>query len=359
MKIGIATHPLLSNYGGILQNFALQQVLKKLGHEPVTIDFVPEYSVYKYVRSLCKTLLLLFIPWKRRPFVSYRAMGSRNAKVEDFCRKHITLTERVYRYMPDIVTCYNMKAVIVGSDQVWRARYNRYPGYIEDMFLRFVKESSVKKLAYAASFGIDEWDYLPEMTERCKGYAALFTSISVRESSGVVLCEKHLHVKAIEVLDPTLLLEQVDYEDVCSEVPRDTSRFMAAYILDISQGKRKMINDIARKKGLTVKYFSAHQNMKLSIEEWLAMFRDTKFVVTDSFHGTVFSILFNKPFLTIGNTSRGMARFHSLLNVFDLQNRLCEVGQEFAEVDKIDWEKVNGRRAELKAHSLDFLRILE
>ena len=89
------------------------------------------------------------------------------------------------------------------------------------------------------------------------------------------------------------------------------------------------------------------------------MFRDTKFVVTDSFHGTVFSILFNKPFLTIGNTSRGMARFHSLLNVFDLQNRLCEVGQEFAEVDKIDWEKVNGRRAELKAHSLDFLRILE
>lgn len=360
MKIGIATHPLLANYGGILQNFALQQTLRKLGHEPVTIDLIPEYPIYKYVRSLCKTLLLWFVPWKRRPFASYRAMTGRNAKIDGFCQKHIALTERVYRYTPDIVIRYGMEAVVVGSDQVWGARYNRYPGYMEDMFLCFVKEPEVKKLAYAASFGIDEWDYSPEMTERCKKYATQFAGISVRETSGVTLCEKYLHAKAVAVLDPTLLLEQEDYRQICSDIPRNVSRFMAVYILDLSQSKKKIVDYIARKKGLAVKYFSAHHNMKLSIEEWLAMFRDAEFVVTDSFHGTIFSILFNKPFFAIGNPGRGMARFHSLLNIFGLQDRLCEAGQEFADVAKeIDWEKVNGMREELKAYSLDFLRILE
>ncbi len=360
MKTGIVTHPLLTNYGGILQNFALQRVLRQLGHEPVTIDLVPEYPVYKYVRSLCKTLLLWFVPGKRRPFASYRTMADRNAKVVDFCRKHITLTERVRRYTPDIVARYGMEAVIVGSDQVWRARYNRYPGYMEDMFLRFVKEPDVKKLAYAASFGIDEWDYSPELTERCKEHAAQFAGISVREASGVALCEKHLQVQAVHVLDPTMLLDRAEYEQVCKEVPKETSRFMAVYILDLSQSKKKIAEHMAQEKGLAVKYFSAHHNMKLTIEEWLAMFRDAEFVITDSFHGTVFSILFNKPFLTIGNPGRGMARFHSLLNMFGLQDRLYQIGQEPAKADKkIDWEKVNGRRVEWKVRSLEFLRRLE
>ena len=90
------------------------------------------------------------------------------------------------------------------------------------------------------------------------------------------------------------------------------------------------------------------------------MFRDAEFVVTDSFHGTAFSILFNKPFLSIGNSGRGMARFHSLLDMFNLQNRLCEVGKESIDiVEPIDWEKVNNIRKQWKKRSLDFLKILD
>lgn len=360
MKVGIVTHPLLTNYGGILQNFALQQVLRKLGYDPITIDLVPDYSIYKYMCSLCKTLLLYFIPWKRRSFVSYRSKTRRNAAIESFCQKHIALTERVRRYRPDVVIHYGLQAVIVGSDQVWRARYNRYPGYMEDMFLNFVENPRVKKMAYAASFGIDEWDYTKETTERCRKLVQQFVGISVRERSGVALCDEYLHVKAVHVLDPTLLLEREDYEQICAEVPKDSSRFMAVYILDMSLGKREMVEHFARKKRLAVKYFSAHNNLKLSVEEWLSMFRDAEFVVTDSFHGTVFSIIFNKSFLSIGNSNRGMARFHSLLEMFGLEERLCKVGKELSEKDEeVDWEKVNGRRAEWKVRSLEFLRRLE
>lgn len=360
MKIGIATRPLLANYGGILQNFALQHILRKLGHEPITIDFIPRYSMYKYTRSLCKTLLLWFIPWKRRPFMSHKSIVERNGKIENFCRKYISLTTRVHRYSPDVVNLYDMNAVITGSDQVWRAKYNLYPGHLEDMFLHFVQESKVKKLSYAASFGIDEWDYSKKETEQCKNCAKQFIGISVRESSGVSLCKQHLQVMAVTVLDPTLLLDRQDYEQICAEIPLNTSRFMAVYVLDSSLAKQNMIEKIAQKKGLKVKYFSAHHNMKLSIEEWLSMFRDAEFVVTDSFHGTAFSILFNKPFLSIGNSGRGMARFHSLLDMFNLQNRLCEVGKESIDiVEPIDWEKVNNIRKQWKKRSLDFLKILD
>ena len=360
MKVGIATRPLLANYGGILQNFALQQILRKLGHEPITIDFIPQYSMYRYIRSLCKTLLLWFIPWKRRPFMSYKSFVGRNDKIENFCRKHITLTTRIYRYSPSVVSQFDINAVITGSDQVWRAKYNLYPGHLEDMFLRFVHDPKIKKLAYAASFGIDEWDYTPEETEQCKKYAQQFTGISVRESSGVILCEQYLQVKAVTVLDPTLLLDKEDYEQVCAEIPFNTSRFIAVYVLDSSLTKRKMIDEIARKKGLEVKYFSAHHNMELTIEEWLSMFRDAEFVVTDSFHGTVFSILFNKPFLSIANLGRGMARFHSLLGMFNLQDRLCKVGQNITDINEtIDWKKVNNLRKQWVERSLDFLKILD
>ncbi len=358
MKVGIATRPLLANYGGILQNFALQQALRKLGHDPITIDFIPQYTVYRYIRSLCKTLILWFIPWKRRPFVSYSTMADRNNDVDSFCRKYIVLTNKVHCYKNDLVDIYNMDAVITGSDQVWRAKYNLYPGHLEDMYLKFVHKENVKKLAYAASFGIDEWDYQSDMTIRCSNLAKRFIGISVREKSGVELCDKYLHVRAVTVLDPTLLLEREDYEAVCRKIPRDTSRFIAAYILDLSLSKRQLVEKIANEKGLSVKYFSAHHNIKLSIEEWIAMFRDSDYIVTDSFHGTVFSIIFNKPFMAIGNEGRGLARFHSLLDMFGLQDRIC-VRDKVQHVQKeIDWSVVNEKRKLMQTHSFDFLRLL-
>lgn len=359
MRIGIVTRPLLTNYGGILQNFALQQALRKLGHEPITIDFIPSYSLYRYLRSFCKTLLLWPIPWKRRPFVSYRRAAGRSSVIDNFCKKHITLTERVTCYIPMLVERYGMEAVITGSDQVWRAKYNLYPEYLKDMYLRFVRQSGVKKLAYAASFGIDVWDYSSKMTETCRRLVKEFTAISVREESAIAMCREYLDVEATEVLDPTLLLDKTEYEALCHNIPVDSSSFIAVYILDKSLAKLRYIQKIALQIDLPIKVFSAHHDMTLSIEKWLAMFRDAQYVVTDSFHGTVFSIIFNKPFWSIGNTVRGMARFNSLLALFGLQKRLCTLDMEYNVSSNIDWELVNEKRYLLQKKSFDFLNQLD
>lgn len=136
MKIGIVTQQLIGNYGGTLQNFALQQVLKRLGHDPITIDFIqPPISYFRYLLSICKSMVLFLIPNKRRPFAR-RLIPKRYAIMDSFVKKHIAVTRQVSSYTPDLIKEYGLEAMITGSDQVWRPRYNRI---LEDMFLRFLR----------------------------------------------------------------------------------------------------------------------------------------------------------------------------------------------------------------------------
>lgn len=357
MKIGIVTQPLHANYGGILQNYALQQVLKRLGHEPITIDYYWHTSRWIYLLSCIKTLLLYFIPKKRRKFNPYSITKrtERSLQNERFVRKYISITNPTRKYNNSIIKKYNLDALVTGSDQVWRPMYNPC---LKDMFLGFVKSNDVKKVAYAASFGTDLSEYTETQIKRCRKYAQKLNAISVRESSGVVLCRQYFEVDAIEVLDPTLLLNKEDYMAICESVPLDKNIFLAAYVLDIDDKKKAFIQDIANKLGLSVKFLSADNEATLSIEEWLAMFRDATYVITNSFHGSVFSIIFNKPFISIGNSHRGLSRFHSLLDKFNLYNRLVDettianipyINQE------INWTHVNENRNNLKSKSLNFL----
>jgi len=355
MKIGIVTQALLANYGGILQNFALQQALQRLGHDPVTIDFqVPRYSKFRYLLSCCKTALLWFVPGRRRPFTAY-PVQRRNADMEAFVRRSIATTRPVGRYTSDLVDEYGFEAVVTGSDQVWRPIYN---AYLEDMYLRFVVRPGVRKIAYAASFGVDRWEYTPEQTAASRAAASRLDAISVRERSGVELCRNYLGVEAAAVLDPTMLLDRADYERLCTDIPRAETPFMAVYVLEMKPWKRRYIDRIASERHLPIRFFSADRRQTLSIEQWLAMFRDAAFVVTDSFHGSVFSIIFNKPFISIGHGYRGMARFEALLGMFGLKDRLCllEEGRTPPSPGAIDWTAVNRARERMQAESFAFLR---
>jgi len=356
MRVGIVTMPLHSNYGGILQNWALQQIIKKLGHEPITIDYRSPYPLYMYFLSVVKTILLAPIPWRRRPLTLYHPVCRRNSIVDTFVKQHICMTTPIQRYSEELVSKYGLEVVITGSDQVWRAKYNSYDGYIEDMFLGFVKHSCVKRLAYAASFGIEKWDYSLQLTQKCRYLAQKMNAISVREKSGIYLCDKYLGVKAEHVLDPTLLLRKEDYEVLCNSIACNKETFLAAYILDMDLEKKIYIDKIANEKHCQVKCFSAHRNLSLSIEEWLSMFRDADYVVTDSFHGMVFSIIFNKPFIAIGNKSRGMARFCSLLEELKLDDRLITLQEQGKIFTPINWERVNLRLEELRCVSFSFLK---
>ncbi|MCC8089326.1 MAG: polysaccharide pyruvyl transferase family protein [Rikenellaceae bacterium] len=184
--------------------------------------------------------------------------------------------------------------------------------------------------------------------------------ISVREISAVQLCKHFLKTEAQLVLDPTLLLSPNAYEDLCVNIPSE--RGLLFYVLDISDNILNQIQTMGRE--LNVKTFTrkhsyswAHKKVYPGVEEWIAGFRDAHFVVTDSFHGTVFSIIFNKPFLTIYNPLRGNARLESLLNLFDLTRRLVVVDQltKGRMEDPIDWISVNKKINQLKKKSLDML----
>ncbi len=314
MKIAIVTLPFLNNYGGVLQNFALQETLKKLGHQPVTLDVViPKTPAWVYLCSWLKTLVLWFIPHKRRSFAKILRNECRSSFVESFIQRYIEKSRSSQNLNVGLLKEVGAQAVIVGSDQVWRPRYSRK---IKDMYLHFCKDSLVKRVAYAASFGVDTWEYTEKQTKECALLAKKFDSVSVREISGIELCEKKLGINATSVLDPTLLLEKEDYCVVCKDVLQIKFPILVAYILNVDEEKKKYCENLAKEKNLQLKFFSAEGNASLTIPEWLAMFRDASYVVTDSFHGTVFSIIFKKEFKCLVNETRGSARFETLLELY-------------------------------------------
>lgn len=203
---------------------------------------------------------------------------------------------------------------------------------------------------------MDYWEFTDEQTVACKKWIQQLDSVSVREASGIGLCKRYFNVDAKEMLDPTLLLDKEDYENVCKDVPKEEKSFVASYILDITPEKERFIRKIADEKGLTVKIFGADKKMKWSVEEWLSMFRDADYIVTDSFHGTVFSIIFNKSFISIGNPKRGISRFNSLLDKFGLQQCLLLEGNlEHGMLRDVDWTNTNRIRNEWKMQAFEFL----
>ena len=161
MNVGIVTQPLCANYGGILQNYALQQVLKRAGHTPITLDYLPSLPFGRYLLYAGKTMLCAFIPSMRHPLKPYRHFIKRAAEVEPFIHKNIDLTKTIADYSTKILKKYHINAVLVGSDQVWRYSWNSH--YIEDMYLAFAKDYPCLKIVYGASFGVENWDY-PEGT---------------------------------------------------------------------------------------------------------------------------------------------------------------------------------------------------
>ena len=363
MKIGILTQPLHANYGGLLQNYALQQTLIRLGHEVETIDWGGGSGLRAMLyRMKVQVLHALFPnrfpPLKYKPNDKEQAIIQRNTN--HFINTYINHTEAMHSYEEFVKQASKGKydAYVVGSDQCWRPCYN---AFLPSMFLDFVQDKQVKRIAYAASFGTDKWEFTPQQTAICAPLAKKFDMVSVREDSGVKLSEEHLGVNAVHVLDPTMLLTKEDYIQLIEKEKEPKSNgTLFNYILDPEEKKSAFIQKVAKAKGL--KAFQVlpkcqtetrtKEDVKKRIEDcvfpgvttWLRAFMDADMTIVDSFHGMVFSIIFNKPFWAIGNVSRGMSRFTSLLKMFHLEDRLLDA-DNLDDVDfskPIDWTMVNG-----------------
>lgn len=381
MKIGILTQPLHANYGGILQNYALQQVLKQVGHEVWTIDWeggsgLRDMLYRMKVRVLHMLLPNRFPPLRYKPNDKERAIIQRNTN--HFIITYIKHTEAVHSYEGFVKQASKGKydAYVVGSDQCWRPCYN---AFLPSMFLDFVQDKQVKRIAYAASFGTDKWEFTPQQTTICASLAKKFDIVSVREDSGVRLCKEYLGVDARHVLDPTMLLAKEDYIQLIEkEKETKLNGTLFYYILDPNAKKLSFIQKVAKDKGL--KSFQVlpkcqaeirtKEDVKNRIEDcvfpgvttWLRAFMDAEMTIVDSFHGMVFSIIFNKPFWAIGNVGRGMSRFTSLLRTFHLEDRLLDE-EHLDNVDfskSINWNMVNrimeDKKSECKALLLNALK---
>lgn len=356
MKIGILTLPLVNNYGGILQNYALQQIIRLLGHEPITFRSLNKHLLYYYwplifIKVIISKFLNKSSTFPEMPYMVKR----RYRKQEQFIQKNIVTTHEKYVYLSNkVIKRKCLEVIVVGSDQVWRPMYNTR---ISDMFLGFCTKQNIRRIAYAASFGVDNWEFTSKQTNICSKLIKQFDAVSVRETSGITLCKKYLDCDAIEVLDPTLLLPRDKYASICQDIPKNTAKHMIAYVLDMDDSKRQIIESIASENNLPVKYFSADKDSTLSVEEWISAFRDATLVVTDSFHGSVFSIIFNHDFYSIVNSGRGASRFYSLLSKFELTDRiLTDTNFIPKNCAGIDWDKVNDILEKKKKESVEFLR---
>ena len=325
MRVNILTQPLFCNYGGILQNYALQTVLKELGCAPLTVNVPPVYpskpALWKNALKTIRNGIMKVFGNYYTPFINPYTFAKKEHELSfpqrDFIKKHIIKVDIEGPFEPKITEAYPSEAWIVGSDQVWRPWC---APFILNNFFDFIEEDSdIKRIAYAASFGTDKWEISEFHTEQIKQLINKFNGISVRELSGVDLCKKYLDADAKCVLDPTLLLTSEQYLSLTS--PGDTPKgdYIATYVLDINKDKEKAIKNQSREKQLSVvKLGQMHRNRFDSIESWIAGIANAKYVITDSFHGTVFSLIFGKPVRILSNNVRGNSRLESLFTLLKL-----------------------------------------
>ncbi len=356
------TVPFNNNYGGMLQAFALKTVLAGMGHEVTFINRRrnrPTGLKFKVYGLLVRLHLIEDYLAKRSAALS--------VNTDLFKEKYLSPITEPYYTTQELRRCLKLgfDAFVVGSDQVWRYRYAK--DSIDDFFFSFLENTGVPRFSYAASFGTEEMDYPDDKKKAVSRLLKEFRGISVREESGKDLLVDCLGVPADAVqvvLDPTLLLSSADYEQLFHSQWDYPGGYLFTYILDEAVVNSEGISALMKRMDLRRVDMKAQTGdvSKLEViepvEKWLSAIYHSDFVITDSFHGTVFSIIFNKPFLTVANPTRGVARLQTLLNKFGLGDRLVfGLDASVAELvsKPVDWEEVNERWRGMRLDSMNYL----
>lgn len=384
-KILIITQPLRTNYGGILQAYALQKVIRDLGFEVQTDNafFLKPRSLKTKLKDFGARLVYGYLKGNN----NYKPLIKKQLKRKDyeivakntlpFIKKNIqTIDFFENRIKPKKSNIDKFDIFICGSDQIWRRKY----GDVRRYFFDFLKNTNKKRFSFSASFGTDNLDEYSEKEKReCQKLIKSFYAISVRESSAIKIIEEEFQQKALLTLDPTLLLNKEDYLDLIDtrekqpQIETTTKKKIFTYILDKSKEKEELVDILSRRLAMKVESIMPKKNWITlnskeineeavfpSVEKWLYEISTADFVLTDSFHAIVFAIIFNKQFLCIANKERGLTRFTSLLDLFDLSKRLIYSKKDLTgvllhDIYKIDYEQVNQKKEKLKESSLNYL----
>lgn len=336
MKIAIVTI-VSRNYGNRLQNYALQRVLESFGYSVETLRRKNKPNkLLEGVKTAAQTLL-----------------QTKGAKFKAFDKNIHFANEVVTRdnYSDDIGSLY--ECFIVGSDQVWNPYYDFVAGRSD--FLAFAENA--QKISYAASFGVDE---IP--LDRKKEYAEWlkdFKAISVREKQGAKIVRELIDREAIVVLDPTLLLDEYEWKKVEKKphcCPKGKYAFVYA-LGDKSDIFEEKIEQIKEKYEVFDVGMIQKNGKELPVgpSEFLYLLRNSEIVLTDSFHATVFSIIFHKRFITFNRLGLNMnSRIESLAEMVGAKNRLMQCGMFDGETE-MDYVNVDAMIKRERKRSIEFL----
>lgn len=343
MKIGILTFHCAINYGAVLQAYGLQEYLKSLGHEVYIIDYRPDYLFTPYRLFFSEAAkgrgLLGNIRFFMRELLAVPIRYKRRKAFQRFIKTYLHLAKMDFQSENNDYDCF-----VFGSDQVWNPQIT---GGDSVFFGDAPCFKGKRMITYAASAG--NVSTLKEIDAAClKGWLSNFSAISVREKSLSHYLTEELQLNNQLVLDPVLLAGKDVFHEIASSKINEKP-YLLFFSIHRNDEALLLAKIVAKIEGLELmEMYSTAEFIKdkkvlqcLSPEVFVSMFKGAKYVVSTSFHGTVFSILFHKPFISVG-CRFAKSRFHSLLDMLGLQERFMEVAP-FKELNltDINWSLVD------------------
>jgi hypothetical protein len=363
MKIGILTFHCAHNYGAVLQCYALQETLRNMGHEVEVINYTPPYLVnlYKYFfwRRFISKNPSLFIKKTLSEIKIFKKRYLRYQAFNQFICKYIDISPQ---YKKNIQTPSNYDIYIMGSDQIWNPNITN--GFDSTFFGFFPFEKKDKiYISYAASMG--KTNLSLEKTEYIKHALKNFDGISVREEELKQYLQQLTKQEIQTVLDPTLLLPLNAWDKIILK-PKIFERYILVYQVRQDSNTTRIANSIAKQLNCKVIEISANIRLEnrnnLNIletctpEEFLSLIKYSTCVITTSFHGTVFSILFKKDFFCIKLNDGSDGRACNLLDIFNLSSRMISK-ESSPQMSKVNYNNIDYSKFEsLRQNSYNFLR---
>lgn len=344
MKIALLTIWHEKNYGAELQAYATIKYLSSLGHEVKLIDIrLADMRTYSTKGKIAN-------------FLSYFTPG--DLKFRKFWKKSIPTTRRYHsleelKHNPPEADLY-----VVGSDQVWNSEITKSMAPV--FFLNFGNKN-IKRASYASSFGVEVWNANELLTQDIRSLLQQFNYISCREISGCNILKNIFGVEATCVLDPTLLsnifsefVEAKTENKILVYYPLEDDKELKEYALKLSKSLGYDCIDAANRR----KLFGKVEWNRNSPEQWISAIANSQLVITRSFHGVAFSIIFKRQFIVVNNTSR-ISRITNLLDSINLSNRCFH---SFEEVDAgrpwehpIDYKLVTPLLEKIQKDSIEFI----
>ncbi len=293
------------------------------------------YALMEYVSSLNLTVCMLTSPYHKRE------------RASEFMKNHGYRMSQTYPFDQFEKHNENIDTFLIGSDQLWF--YDCYQRWGHSLFLDFAADNK-KKLAYATSFGHKD-PKIPETEQReLKRLLDRFQGISVRENDGIEILRNKFQINAARTIDPVFLCDRACWDSIADEAERKEEEFLFSYMLDPDDKKIRAIQHLGQKLGLKMVSITDHQYGRKEKEEKLVdcgvlrdasiceliySLKNANYVITDSFHGTCFSLIFRKPFTTIINEKRGTSRFDTLSELFPIGDRFVKNAEEIVDNEKL------------------------